>query len=138
MVLSINQLYKVFDSYRCFCFSFKQNPQQYKIMLSKGIPDVSALKETAYSFLTDKHELEYLELMVDMLKNYLSGTYKEIPSRSIYAILAGFIYLVAPIDAIPDTIPIAGLGDDAAVIKAVIDYILKDIETFRQWKIRHA
>lgn len=85
-----------------------------------------------------KNSIEYLELMVDMLKNYLSGTYKEIPSRSIYAILAGFIYLVAPIDAIPDTIPIAGLGDDAAVIKAVIDYILKDIETFRQWKIRHA
>ena len=29
----------------------------------KGITDISALKETAYSYLTDKHDLEYLELL---------------------------------------------------------------------------
>lgn len=29
----------------------------------KGITDVEALKETAFQFLTDKHELEYLELL---------------------------------------------------------------------------
>ena len=29
----------------------------------KGITDVSALKETAYDFLTDKHEMEYLEIV---------------------------------------------------------------------------
>lgn len=34
-----------------------------KLCYQKGITDVSALKETVYSFLTDKHELEYLELM---------------------------------------------------------------------------
>ena len=28
----------------------------------KGITDVSALKETAYSYLTDKHDMEYLEI----------------------------------------------------------------------------
>ena len=29
----------------------------------KGITDIEALKETAYSFLTDRHELEYLEIL---------------------------------------------------------------------------
>ena len=29
----------------------------------KGITDVETLKETAFQFLTDKHELEYLELL---------------------------------------------------------------------------
>ena len=29
----------------------------------KGITDVSALKETAYAFLTDKHDMEYLEIL---------------------------------------------------------------------------
>ena len=32
-----------------------------KACYNKGITDVSALKETAYSYLTDKHDLEYLE-----------------------------------------------------------------------------
>ena len=34
-----------------------------KICYNKGITDVEALKETAYSFLTEKHNLEYLEIV---------------------------------------------------------------------------
>ncbi len=34
-----------------------------KSCYQKGITDISALKETAYSFLTDKHDLEYLEIL---------------------------------------------------------------------------
>lgn len=34
-----------------------------KVCYKKGITDISALKETAYSYLTEKHDLEYLELM---------------------------------------------------------------------------
>ena len=29
----------------------------------KGITDIEALKETAYSYLTDKHDMEYLEIL---------------------------------------------------------------------------
>lgn len=34
-----------------------------KLCYGKGVIDISALKETAYSFLTDKHDLEYLEFV---------------------------------------------------------------------------
>ncbi len=34
-----------------------------KACYQKGITDVSALKETAYSYLTDKHDMEYLEIL---------------------------------------------------------------------------
>lgn len=34
-----------------------------KTCYKKGITDVSDLKETAYSFLTDKHDLEYIEIV---------------------------------------------------------------------------
>lgn len=34
-----------------------------KSCFEKGITDVSALKETAYSFLNDKHDMEYLEIL---------------------------------------------------------------------------
>ena len=34
-----------------------------KLCYNRGITDVSALKETAYGFLTDKHDLEYLEIL---------------------------------------------------------------------------
>ena len=34
-----------------------------KSCYEKGITDVEALKETAYSFLTDKQDMEYLEIV---------------------------------------------------------------------------
>ena len=34
-----------------------------KACYKKGVTDISALKETAYSFLTDKHDMEYLEIL---------------------------------------------------------------------------
>lgn len=34
-----------------------------KACYNKGITDVNALKETAYSYLTDKHDMEYLEIL---------------------------------------------------------------------------
>ena len=34
-----------------------------KSCYNKGITDVSALKETVYSILSDKHELEYIEIL---------------------------------------------------------------------------
>ena len=34
-----------------------------KTCYQKGITDINALKETAYSFLTEKHDLEYLEIV---------------------------------------------------------------------------
>ena len=54
-----------------------------KLCYSKGVTDVSALKETAYSFLTDKHDMEYLEL-VD--KNTLED--KKIADKDTLALIA--------------------------------------------------
>lgn len=34
-----------------------------KACYKKGVTDISALKETAYSFLTNKHDMEYLEIL---------------------------------------------------------------------------
>ena len=45
-----------------------------KSCYQKGITDVSALKETAYDFLTDKHDMEYLEIVDrDTLENKIAA-----------------------------------------------------------------
>ena len=45
-----------------------------KSCYQKGITDVSALKETAYNFLTDKHDMEYLEIVDrDTLENKIKA-----------------------------------------------------------------
>lgn len=45
-----------------------------KLCYEKGITDTNALKETAYGFLTDKHDMEYLEIVdKDTLENKIKA-----------------------------------------------------------------
>jgi uncharacterized membrane protein YkvA (DUF1232 family) len=43
-------------------------------------------------------------------------------------ILAGLIYLISPLDVVPDFIPFAGLLDDMGVAVFVLNYILKKVD----------
>lgn len=47
------------------------------------------------------------------------------------AIVAALVYLISPIDALPDIIPILGLTDDAAVIAIVINQFKGDIDKYK-------
>ena len=53
-----------------------------------------------------------------------------------YAVMAtlAVMYLVSPVDAVPDFIPVGGLADDTAVIAAVIALIVKAISSFTKEK----
>jgi len=49
--------------------------------------------------------------------------------------VAALIYFVTPFDLIPDSIPVLGLVDDAAVITCVARANLSVISSFRTWEI---
>lgn len=46
-------------------------------------------------------------------------------------IVAALLYLISPVDLIPDTIPFAGLLDDVGVATLVLDYVLKHMDDKR-------
>ena len=76
---------------------------------------------------------EQLKLMIQMVKAWIAGDYKEVPTTSIIAIIAGLMYLLSPIDLIPDFIPVLGYLDDIFVIGVVFTQVAKDIKLFEQW-----
>jgi uncharacterized membrane protein YkvA (DUF1232 family) len=42
-------------------------------------------------------------------------------------IVAALLYLISPVDFVPDWIPVAGLLDDAGIAALVLDYVLKRV-----------
>jgi uncharacterized membrane protein YkvA (DUF1232 family) len=78
--------------------------------------------------------LDDLFLMISLVRDWMSGSYRKIPKRAIVAILGAIIYFVMPVDSIPDFLPGIGYIDDALVIALVIKSIHMDLMEYKQWK----
>lgn len=78
--------------------------------------------------------LDKIQLMVYMIGDYINGSYKNIPWKSIASIAGSLIYLLLPIDVVPDLLPIIGLLDDAFIIGLCIKSFSSDLENYSSWK----
>ena len=76
---------------------------------------------------------ESLKLIFGLTRDYARGSYRDVRYRSIILIIIGLLYLVAPIDSIPDFIPIAGFIDDAAVLALVIKQVRSELDKYKTW-----
>jgi uncharacterized membrane protein YkvA (DUF1232 family) len=76
----------------------------------------------------------HIQLLVQLMKAWLSGEYGRVPYRSLVVIVAAILYFVSPVDIIPDFLFGMGLLDDAAVITFAFKQIEKDLEEYKKWK----
>lgn len=57
-----------------------------------------------------------VKLLVYMIQDYYYGYYRDIPWGTLSAIVITLLYVLTPIDLIPDFIPGVGYVDDVAVL----------------------
>ena len=75
-----------------------------------------------------------IKLLFSVVQDYVKGEYREIPYWSIAAIVAALLYVLNPIDLIPDFIPLVGYVDDALVIAACLAMVEQDLHNYEEWK----
>lgn len=75
-----------------------------------------------------------LQTLLRLLKAYRKKDYRKVPWRTILYATAAIIYLVNPLDFIPDFIPLTGLLDDVSVITFVLASIKIDLDKFKTWE----
>jgi uncharacterized membrane protein YkvA (DUF1232 family) len=75
-----------------------------------------------------------IKYMCAMVRDYVKRDYTEVKLSTIVAVVAALIYLVSPVDIIPDYIPVVGYLDDMAVLAYAIKLTYKEIEAYRLWK----
>ncbi len=81
-----------------------------------------------------KRFIKDVSLLFSMIKDYWNGCYPRVPWWVIAAIVFTLLYVLSPIDLIPDFIPVIGLLDDAAVLGLCLVLIENDIQTYQEWK----
>jgi len=78
---------------------------------------------------------ELINILVRMVKSWLTGQYKELPWRTLFLLVIGLVYFMMPLDLIPDFIPLAGLLDDFSIIIWISNSVKTDIIAFREWEV---
>jgi|AntAceMinimDraft_2_1070361.scaffolds.fasta_scaffold00823_10 uncharacterized membrane protein YkvA (DUF1232 family) len=81
--------------------------------------------------------LEDFKLLYSLLKDYWKGGYRDVSFWSILVFVAGILYVIFPIDILPDFIPLIGQIDDAMILICCIWFLEKDLLKYKEWKIRN-
>ena len=95
---------------------------------------LKAAEERLKTIPTVGEGLSYIPTFLDMLRSYVAGEYKEIPTGTLIAITAMLLYYISPIDLIPDFIPVLGIMDDAALVIAGLTLVKSDLDIYKNWR----
>lgn len=75
-----------------------------------------------------------IRLMFSMLRDYWQGNYRQVPWKSIAAIAGALVYVLNPLDLIPDLLLGIGFLDDAGVVAACLALVESDLLRYAAWK----
>jgi uncharacterized membrane protein YkvA (DUF1232 family) len=75
-----------------------------------------------------------VKLMFSMVRDYWQGNYRDVPWKSIAAIAGALIYVLNPLDVIPDLILGIGFLDDAGVVALCLKLVESDLHRYAAWK----
>lgn len=78
--------------------------------------------------------LSSVPILISLVRSYIKKEYTDIPIGSIIAIVGALIYLFNHFDLIPDSIPVLGLADDAAVVAAALKLVKDDVDEYKEWQ----
>ena len=73
-------------------------------------------------------------LLIALVRDYWARTYRRVPFGIIGAAAFTLIYVLNPLDLVPDVLPIIGQIDDAAVVGACLLMIERDLLAYSKWK----
>lgn len=76
---------------------------------------------------------DYLELLLSMLYDSYNGKYP-VPKKTVIVGIFTLLYLINPIDIVPDIIPLMGFADDIAALAFAASIIKDDLNRYRTWK----
>lgn len=90
------------------------------------------LQKSVYGPLASR--MDDVKLLFSLVRDFYRGDYRDIPWRSVAAVVATLLYIMNPFDLIPDFLPGIGKVDDLMVLTACLSLIRSDIERYRQWR----
>ena len=136
----------------CYNYYMKTKKEYSERKLKKSLDEN---KEKAKAFLNDDEKMETLfrdfekklklipkvgkrasdiAVLLSMLRAYIKKQYTDVSIATIIAAVAGLIYVVNPMDVVPEYVLGAGILDDAAVLGIILQAMHMDLNKYKKWQ----
>lgn len=110
-------------------------------LLGRPFKVVAVLNEVAEKLADRKSKdnkfrqlLDIMLTVVRLVRSYANGEYRQISTKTIISGLAVLLYVLSPIDLVPDFIPVVGFLDDLSLISWFVASFQIEITRFREWE----
>ena len=75
-----------------------------------------------------------LRLLWMVLRDYANGSYRRVPWKAVAALVAAVLYVVSPLDLIPDLLVPLGFTDDVLALALTWGLVKKELREYCAWK----
>jgi uncharacterized membrane protein YkvA (DUF1232 family) len=110
-------------------------------LLGKPFKVVTILNETANKLANkESKDNKFKQLfdvaltLVRMVRSYINGDYREIQPSTVVSGFAVLLYVLSPIDLVPDFIPVLGFLDDLSLVSWFLGKFQGEIMRYREWE----
>lgn len=117
---------KLNNKFNSFKNGFIQEDAE-KVMDNMGKIEQLMQNETLRKFVDD------VKLYFQMLGDIFTGKYKKVPAGTVAAIVGTLLYVLSPVDLLPDFLP-GGFVDDAGIIGLCLTFTKYDVEQYKKIK----
>jgi uncharacterized membrane protein YkvA (DUF1232 family) len=112
---------------------YVKSPERLRDLVTQVTQKVVSLPQETF-----KGTLIYIQAMLRLIRAYYRGEYRAVPATTLLIIVAALIYLLNPLDLLPDWIPGLGFLDDAFILTLAIRRTREAIDQFLAWESSNA
>jgi uncharacterized membrane protein YkvA (DUF1232 family) len=109
--------------------SYVGDPQRLRGLFEEARKQVTSLPKNSF-----QDTWPYLQTMLRLIRAYYRGDYRAVPESTLVVVIAAIIYVVSPLDIIPDAIPAIGFLDDATIVALALKRTRQDLDDFMIWE----
>ena len=109
--------------------SYVGNPERLRTLVAEAAKKASSVPRETF-----KGTWAYFQAMLRLIRAYYRGDYRDIAMTTLLVIIAAVIYVVNPLDLIPDWVPGLGLLDDAFIVAFAVRQTKQALDDFMAWE----
>src|ERR1700737_124746 len=109
--------------------SYVGNPQGLQSLFEEASKQAASMPKEPF-----QETWPYFQAMLRLIRAYSQANYRDVPESTLVVIIAAIIYVVNPLDVIPDALPALGFLDDATVLALAVRRSRQALDDFMAWE----